>query len=909
MSSNPSWTGTPHEADGTHAYKCDCTMFCRYLKQIGKTTYYLHRQIPGNTTTHACHYIVDSTVPAGLRLKIKFSKKCKDPNGRPYTSAPYLHSKPRKARGTGRDSPEPSTSAQQEGYHSMPLSPESQSGGPSAPHVTCGPDVSLEQDVFAKVLTILQPEPPEHDIDMHDMGVPYPPSDNSRPASPMQLDPALPEPGCDAPPACPHGPDEWVDMDEEGSGAGERTVFVYEIVDEDTTSRIPMPAATLEDLRITQLFIEGVRNAMLDTDKIAPEVLAHLRNSPKEQLDLSCPILRLSLNIYLGIDNCSNDQYNVVRESLVPHNIQMLSYDQVKCRTMKLSSMYPVYQHLPRLYRPIQRLGTLSKVPQLQALHHTSEGASAMDYRVRSTARLKQDLAANSYKVPVISDFLHGKDYINAVHEGKINDDHIMLLLSLDGAQLYAHKESDCWIYIWVVLDHSPNVCYCKKHVLVGGVIPGPCKPKDINSFLFPGMHHLSALMKEGLLIWDSAKHELRLKRPFFAFGAADGPGMSYLNGAVGHKGAQGCRLFCPQKGWLKPNKSWYYPACLKPLNYDHPGSSHNDIDLFANPDPNTPSLEARYEECLHTLLSSCTPAQYHLLLKLWRGVMKCDKDNDRSTWDWAVLQGNIWKAHGQAVGDTQQYLPNSFDRPLCDLAEKLNSGYKAIEFLMYLFGLGLAMLGDILPEKYWQNYCKLVRGIQILHQRSIALEDLVEAHKLLIEFCDEFKQLYYQHDATHIHFVQPHIVLSQWTMERLIGELMKEMRQPSNPYQNLAQRALRWAQVSALKAMHSDLECQPMAPRGTADLGDHAPYLDRLKCSYNMVWSCQHEHVFAIIDAKQIRSVVAAVPHTRPDRQLGDYNGHVFMVEKMGLDIMPMSGAVEADTKEQEGNEGVPNV
>ena len=51
---------------------------------------------------------------------------------------------------------------------------------------------------------------------------------------------------------------------------------------------------------------------------------------------------------------------------------------------------------------------------------------------------------------------------------------------------MYESKESDCWIYIWIVLDMSPDHHYKKKHVLPGAIIPGPKKPKIIDSFLFP---------------------------------------------------------------------------------------------------------------------------------------------------------------------------------------------------------------------------------------------------------------------------------------------------------------------------------------------------------------------------------------------------------------------------------------
>lgn len=79
----------------------------------------------------------------------------------------------------------------------------------------------------------------------------------------------------------------------------------------------------------------------------------------------------------------------------------------------------------------------------------------------------------------------------------------MVLLLSIDGAQLYQSKHSDCWIYIWVILDHAPDMYYKKKYILHGGFIRGLNNPKNLDSFMLPGLYHLTTIQKEGLQIWD----------------------------------------------------------------------------------------------------------------------------------------------------------------------------------------------------------------------------------------------------------------------------------------------------------------------------------------------------------------------------------------------------------------------
>jgi hypothetical protein len=57
--------------------------------------------------------------------------------------------------------------------------------------------------------------------------------------------------------------------------------------------------------------------------------------------------------------------------------------------------------------------------------------------------------------------------------------------------------------------------------------------------------------------------------------------------------------------------------------------------------------------------------------------------------------------------------------------------------------------------------------------------------------------------------------------MERTIGNLTRELRQPSNPYANLAQRALIRCQINSLKNIIPELEEPTRLPRNAIDLGD----------------------------------------------------------------------------------------
>ncbi|THH32143.1 hypothetical protein EUX98_g2045 [Antrodiella citrinella] len=703
---------------------------------------------------------------------------------------------------------------------------------------------------------------------------------------------------------------------------------LQEIQAEEEEEEEAEPEAAMEELKWSQAFIRRLKQATLAKDKFSPEML-YLLQHPETYSDLEeqSPKFRLSLDFYIALGLSSNQTYNKLRasvESCFP-NFKMLSLDVLQRRIERITGVVALREDMcpesclayvgefendeecrichtsrwdpiklaesnKKIKVPAQTFDTIPIGPQLQALLRSPESARNARYRVTQTHKIMTELGEMEAQlgdgvlpqIGVYDDVYHGSEYIEAVRRGDIKDDDMVLMMSLDGAQLYEKKQSDCWIYIWIILDHAPDVRYKKKYVLPGGVIPGPKKPKHIDSFLFPGLHHLSALQREGLRMWDANEDRVFTSFPYFHIGAADGPGMSSINGLVGHGGQHGCRMYCGMLGRHQANVSRYFPVALRPLgNYNVLGSTHPDIDLTK-----LHGLDIKtYQRNLNTVLRAQNDNQYRLsrlhtgivkpslfsglhpwhttrvpscfvmdlmhlglnladiLLDLWRGTLRTNGSDSTQDWEWAVLKGDVWTKHGEAVASATPYLPGSFDRPPRNPAEKINSGYKAWEFLLYLFVLGPAVFRAVLPTKFWVHHCRLVYAMRILLQRSITREQLMDAHKSLLRYCQDFEKLYYKQRPERIHFVRqsihilihiapetirmgPGCLYTQWTMERLIGDLGAEIRQPSKPFANLARRATRRAQISAMKSIHPELDTEKVSPRGSKDIGDKYTFL-----------------------------------------------------------------------------------
>ena len=158
---------------------------------------------------------------------------------------------------------------------------------------------------------------------------------------------------------------------------------------------------------------------------------------------------------------------------------------------------------------------------------------------------------------------MDGEAYLKAVEDSRISRYDTLLTLSIDSAQLYQDKKSERWICIWILLELGPDKQYKVHNILPGGIIPGPKGPENLDSFLFPGLAHVSALQKEGLKIWDSYSHNFALSMLFIFLVLVDAVAMAKLTRLVGHHGRMGCHPLCSMEGRNKKGGSHFYPAML----------------------------------------------------------------------------------------------------------------------------------------------------------------------------------------------------------------------------------------------------------------------------------------------------------------------------------------------------------
>ena len=305
------------------------------------------------------------------------------------------------------------------------------------------------------------------------------------------------------------------------------------------------------------------------------------------------------------------------------------------------------------------------------------------------------------------------------------------LQFSIDGAQLRADRPSEAWFFIWVIHNLPPTMRYKKAYVIPGAIVPGPKKPWDIDSFMFPSLYHVAALQREGLTIFDTSLGALVRSRPLIIFGTADSPGSAFMSGMVGHSGCVGCRLYCDMPSRHRAGNGHYYPVMNRPDDYevdgcDHPDVSDGDLERFRE------GLPEKYRQNIDCLLTATTQADFKILrlalglskqtifsgllcqplpvpslftmdimhlsvlndpdlfIKLFTGKLDVYEPDNMADWDWAIFyhRPKLWTAHGETISRSVPFIPSSFGRAPRGPSKKLNLGYKAWEFQLYMYGL-----------------------------------------------------------------------------------------------------------------------------------------------------------------------------------------------------------------------------
>ncbi|KAJ3485684.1 hypothetical protein NLI96_g4778 [Meripilus lineatus] len=436
--------------------------------------------------------------------------------------------------------------------------------------------------------------------------------------------------------------------------------------------------------------------------------------------------------------------------------------------------------------RPRKQFIYLPVIPRLQARYSNPTIAKLMRHRaevhVHTPDKITDVMDSDIYQN------LLGKrvevDGKTLSHTYFSDPRHIAMGLSTDGFCPFRRRKKTAWPLILFDYNLPPEIRFHLEHILAVGVIPGPKKPIDIDSFLWPLVQEFLQLAV-GVHTWDSLTDTFFTLCAFLILVFGDIPAVSLLMRMKGHNGICPCR-FCSIHGVRIPGnaKSAYYVPLDRSRHPDVANStgikvydasnlpmrSHTEFLSQARKVQTAKTITEEKElsqiygikgvPILSFLSSLSFPHSFpydfmHLiwenvvknLILLWTGEFK-GLDEGKEEY---VLEPTVWTAIGAACAASGSTIPSAYGPRPFDVSSNKVSWTADSRSFWCLFLAPVLLERRFKKPKYYTHFIELVRLMNICLQFEITREELSQLREGLIKWVKDYERFYYQHDPARL--------------------------------------------------------------------------------------------------------------------------------------------------------------
>ena len=336
------------------------------------------------------------------------------------------------------------------------------------------------------------------------------------------------------------------------------------------------------------------------------------------------------------------------------------------------------------------------------------------------------------------------------------DDRDIALGFATDGFAPFKKRKHTAWILLIFNYNLPPDQRFQKDNILCVGIIPGPNKPWDADSFIYPLVKELLELAI-GVSAYDALSKRLFALHAYVIAGFGDIPAVSMLMHMKGHNGLCPCRM-CEIQGIRVPNSrnnSLYvplsrlnHPAPTGIVEYDPenlPLRSHDRIMAQANSVETAPTKVRREElakaygikgvPILNALGSLRFPQSfpYDFMHLIWENLIPnlvlfwsgCYKGMDEG--QPYVLDPRIWQDVGVTSAEATKTIPTSFGTSIPNPAKDRSSFTSSTWSVWSLFIAPTVLRHRFPKEHYYKHFCSLVKILNLCLQFEISEEDIDE--------------------------------------------------------------------------------------------------------------------------------------------------------------------------------------
>ncbi|CDO68471.1 hypothetical protein BN946_scf184754.g5 [Trametes cinnabarina] len=508
------------------------------------------------------------------------------------------------------------------------------------------------------------------------------------------------------------------------------------------------------------------------------------------------------------------------------------------------------------LGRARQHFVYLPIIPRLKAQYANRDMANKLQYRAKD----------HHYEPGTIKDVMDSVHYQSLLTKNVVIGEHTLphrylqdprdaaFGLSTDGFAPFKRRSKTAWPLILVNYNLPPEVRTHLDNLMGLGVIPGPKKPIDFDSFLWPLAQEFLRLAV-GVHAYDSLTDEFFALRAYLILVFGDIPAISMVMRMKGHNGACPCRM-CSIRGIPIPdsrNNTLYVPldrtrhptvqnspAAIKTYDPDAlPLRTHEQFlqqaheVQFARTGAEEERLAKQYGIKGIPLLSSLSSLSFpdsfpydfmHLiwenvvknLMNLWTGQYK---GLDCGTGDYTI-EPTVWDAIGAASAESGGYIPYVFGpRPPNVASDKTSWTADTRSFWTQYVGPVL-LERRFKHRRYYDHFVQLVKVIRQCLQFEITHAEVAEIRTNLVQWVLKYEELYYQyeperlptclltiHALLHIadSIIKTGPVWATWAfpMERYCGALQPAIRSRRFPYASINRYVVDHARLTQIKLVY----------------------------------------------------------------------------------------------------------
>ena len=425
---------------------------------------------------------------------------------------------------------------------------------------------------------------------------------------------------------------------------------------------------------------------------------------------------------------------------------------------------HKVFNYLPFTPRLISMLANPNKAQEMQHRAFVHEHTPGNISDVFDSNIYRQLLG----KRVVINGTSSPHQYFSDPHD-------IALGLSTDGFCPFKRRQATAWPLVLFNYNLSPEIRFHSDNRIDLGTIPGPNKPKDFDSYIWPAFEELMRL-QYGVRAFDVLADEFFVLRAYLLLVFGDIPAMSMVMRMTGHNGFSPCRM-CKIQGVHIPhsqNNAYYVPLdrsshpTVKESNSAIAVYNPAELPLRTEAEMLRQAREVRdapskgQKGCLSTaygikgvsLLSNLKSLRFPLsfpydfmhliwenlipnLVSLWTGEFKgLDEGNGEYK-----FPSNVWEAIGEATATAGSTIPSVFGARPQNIA-KYKSQYSAESWSFWTIYLGPVLLRRRFRNQcYYKHLMELVKLLQICLQFEITTGEVQTVRNGFINWVRDYER------------------------------------------------------------------------------------------------------------------------------------------------------------------------